>query len=848
MGLRESCKLKKLINGSGDNPIALVPSRNSILYISLHSVLLKGFKIRITELDKSTGKQIGQPTLITDSEVPSEESILYMGSQSGTGFLVWTDKALRSIKIGAIGTKQVTTLNVVPKNGDSIERIVVHAARTAAAHAQFLVHYQGAESHWAEVYHIDPSTSVAKKAYDLPRLGGKGAFSVSTQGSESYFIRHTAFEVTLVSSVDSTVLGHWNVRPKSHGGLIEPQEVSHAVSEVVSRGGSKYSLRSAVVLPSGDWELIRNGDLLWVRPEGLAGVIAAGYVEITKGEEGLAQELAAEGHSSVLGAYIHRIRRHTRDLQHFPSWAEALPARFLSNFPGDKDSPQEQSLRRDSFGFNKIVIVATENGRLAALDTGNHGNVIWNIQAVSLQAGQQWEVVSIDAEDGSALVQGKGGEFLRVVSSTGTILQYQPGAMIASLKTSVPVIDAQGQKTLIPVNVDGSISETPKADFADGIVVVTEGEDGIVRGWALKNKTKPILAWQFMPASGEKIHHVTPRPAHDPVASIGKALGDRNVLYKYLNPNTLLITTIAVKSSSAAFYIVDSTSGAVLHSTSHAGVDTSQPISSTISENWFAYSLFSKSTIVTQDPSQIAQQQFNKGYQLVTSELYESPYPNDRGPLGSSSNYSSISPNVIEEYDNINTPHVISLTYLLPGPISHMSVTSTLQGITPRSLLCVVPHLNALIAIPRHFLDPRRPVGRDPTPAEMEEGLFRHNPVLEFEPRWTLSHKRDIMNISDVVTSPSLLESTSLVLAIGDVDIFGTRTSPIGSFDMLGKGFSKVQLVLTVFALALGTSFVAPLVSPFHRVPRNLSCLFADNLGRSGESRSMGGGRLDGML
>ena len=69
------------------------------------------------------------------------------------------------------------------------------------------------------------------------------------------------------------------------------------------------------------------------------------------------------------------------------------------------------------------------------------------------------------------------------------------------------------------------------------------------------------------------------------------------------------------------------------------------------------------------------------------------------------------------------------------------------------------------------------------------------------------------MSNSIVITSPSLLESTSLVFAFGTVDIFGSRVSPIGAFDILGKGFSKLQLVLTVVALAVGTTLVAPFVS-----------------------------------
>lgn len=761
------------------------------------------------ELDPSNGKLVGHSiSLDSDSDVTSEASILHVGANSGQPFLVWTDKAFKTLKVNKIGTKQVTTLTVPSSNGESAEKIIVHAPRSPKAEPHFLAHFQGADSHWAEVFHVGVET---KKVYDLPRLGGKGAFSTSSHGSDVYFTRHTAFENILASSGGPSILSHWDVRPKSHGGMVDPQDISHAASEVISRGGSTYAVRSALTLPSGDWELIRNGDPYWVRPEGLTGAVAAAFVEIPK-EENLAEELAAESHRGIIAAYVHRVRRHARDLQHFPSWAKALPARVLGSFLGDNAGSQNQGLRRDGFGFHKLVIVATEHGRLAALDAGTHGRVVWNIQAVNLKLGETWKVLGIEAEQKTALVRGKGGEFLRVQSDTGTIVQYQPGGLIKSLKTSVPILDASGETLLIPVHDDGSIGEVPAAEFEPGTIIVTDAQDNVVRGWALWKGPKPTLAWQFTPAPGETVETVTPRPSHDPVASIGKALGDRNVLYKYLNPNVIIITAVGKGTSTATFYILDSASGAVIHSAAHTGVDTNLPIASIVSENWFAYSLFSETSSLSQDASEIDQQKL-RAYQLVVSELYESPYPNDRGSLDISSNFSSISPTFTDKDGTYDTPHVLSQIFLIPGPISSISVTSTLQGITTRSLLCVLPDTKALISISRAFLDPRRPVGRDATANEMEEGLFKYSPMLDFEPKWILSHKRELMSISEVVTSPSLLESTSLVFAFGNVDLFLTRISPIGAFDMLGKGFGKLQLVLTVVALAVGTTVIAPFVS-----------------------------------
>ena len=794
-------------------PYSLVSSKNNVFYLSLHSALLKGYSIRVTELDATTGKQIGQPTVLSsDGDVITEDSILHFGSISGIPLVIWTDKSLKTLKIHAIGTKRTASVKIPTKSGDSAEEIIIHSSGAAAAPPHFLTHYRGANSHWAEVHHVDISTGAATKAFDLPKVAGKGAFSTSSQASNLYFTRHTAFENIVVSSTGPTVLSQWNVYPEGRDGIVDHQNILHAASEVLPKGDSTYAVRSALALQFGDWKLVRNGEPLWIRSEGLAGTIAAAFFEIPK-EEDLARELAAEGMHGPLTAYLHRIKRHIRNLQFLPDRAEGVLKRLLGGLLGDNVMSEDRYLRRDGFGFQKIILIATERGRLAALDTGNQGKVLWNVQAATPKVGDVWHVLSIQAEDGAALVRARGGEFLRIVPKTGEILQHQSAAIDKSLMMSVPVVDASGRHVLMPVNDDGSIGALPKADFALGNIVVTEGKDGLVRGWKVDQNAKLGLLWLFTPASGQILYSVDTRPRHDPVASIGKALGDRNVLYKYLNPNLLLVTTTSNKTSTATFYIIDAISGAVLYSVNHPGIDLSQPIVATMSENWFTYSLYAETTAVTQDTTQIDNQKLT-GHQLVVFELYESPHLNDRGPLDSFSNSSSLHPMAAEENDTpASTPHVISQMYLLPGPVSSISVTSTLQGITTRSLLCVLPELNSLVAISRAFIDARRPVGRDPTALEAEEGLFRYSPIIDFEPKWILNHKRDIMSISNVVTSPSLLESTSLIFAFGKLDLFGTRLAPIGLFDILGKGFGKLQLVMTVVALAVGTAFVAPFVS-----------------------------------
>lgn len=801
---RSSWSQREANGDSGDIPFGLSASHSSIYYISLHSALLKGYKIKVTAMDPLTGASSGHTVLSSDSEVTSADRILFVGTNHVMPLIIWTDKSFKSLKLNVIGKKHVSTIAISPHGAEQIEKIVIHAPHTAGAQAHFLAHFQSSKSHWAEVYHVNIGSGAIRKAYDLPKKGGTGAFSTSTQGTNVYFIRNTDSESTLVSSAKNDVLGNWPMHPKS------PLDVSHAVSEVVPKEQAKYAVRSALLLPSGDWKLLQNGSSLWVRNEGLAGVVAAAFVEPAE-ELDLAEELAIEGHSSVFAAYIHRLKRHFKDLKHLPAWAESLSSRFKANILSDKINLNVQGQQRDGFGFRKLVIVATERGRLIALDTGIQAKVIWDIKLMDLSVQQKWQVINIEVESGIALIRGSEGEFWRVETLTGKTLQYQPGGLLAGLKTAVSVLDAAGEKVLIPVLSDGSLGEYSTTKLPKGTTVITRGPNGFLRGWSLVNDANLVMAWEFAPNSKETITTVVPRPAHDPVASIGKALGDRNVLYKFLNQNLLFVATVVRDMFTVVIYILDAASGQILHVTSHSNTDTNQPITAIMSENWFAYSIFSNTMDLSQDSS-IDSSGSTQSFQLIVSELFESQFPNDRGPLGSSQNFSSIYPAASEGGQTLDTPYVVSQAYSVQGPVSIMAVTSTLQGITPRLLLCFLPSLNALISIPRSYIDPRRPVGRDPSPAELEEGLYRYATLLEFDPRWVISHKRDILGISEVLTHPSLLESTSLVFAFGEVDIFGTRVAPIGAFDLLGKGFSKLQLVGTVVALALGTGVLAPMV------------------------------------
>jgi len=212
-----------------------------------------------------------------------------------------------------------------------------------------------------------------------------------------------------------------------------------------------------------------------------------------------------------------------------------------------------------------------------------------------------------------------------------------------------------------------------------------------------------------------------------------------------------------------------------------------------VSENWFTYSYTSE-----------ASDAISKGQYLVVGELFESLVADDRGPLYANTTFSSLA--------TADTPFVLAQSYQIAERISRLAVTTTRQSITTRQLLAVLADANSIVGIPYAVLDPRRPANRDPTKEEQMEGLVKYAPTIEFDPKWYLNHRRELLGITEVITSPALIESTSIVFAYG-LDIFGTRLSPSFSFDILGKDFNKFQMLATVAALFVATIVVGPLVT-----------------------------------
>lgn len=765
--------------------------------VSLHSALIgDGYSLRVTSLDSTTGGKKEEHTLSTKADIHAREDVLFVGSNGAAPIVVWASKDKNTLHVNVLGTKKIHDMRI--DSTEDIQNIKIHAPQSASSAPHFLVHIQRPTKHWAVVYYLHVASGAVKEAYEIPALPGHGAFSTSENEGELFFTRITNDKMVLYSSTSKIELGSYPLAPSSSGLAL------HAVSEVVKKSEG-YAVRSVMATTEDNWVMVKNGALGWERTEGLSGAVAAAFAEIPEVET-LAKALDVEAHSNPIAAYSHRLSRHIGELQNLPGYLSQVPMRLLNAVvPGDATPVDAGALARDNFGFRKLVILATERGRVFCLDTANAGAVVWNHKVFDIPAGQKWDVkgIFVDNAAGEVTVRGGEDEYIVMRVANGTTVELGAPVDGRTIQATAVVDSAEG-KHLLSVAEGGVLPAVPK-DEAPKDTLVVRGPDNSINGMKFTTSSSSEQAhadaiWTFRPATGERVLSVSSRPPHDPVASIGRALADRSVLYKYLNPNLILVTAVNDAASTLSLYLLDSVSGAVVYSASHKDVDTTQDIATALSENWFTYTFFSAATGTTSA----------QGYQLVISELYESALPNDRG-ANPSGNYSSLEPSEVP--DSLTTPHVVSQSFIIPEPISHLGVTQTRQGITSRVLIASLPRSNGILAIPRNLVDARRQVREKGKPSanDMEEGVVPYSPILDFDPRGLLSHERQVVGVRNIITSPALLESTSLVFAYG-LDVFGTRAMPSGTFDVLGVGFNKVTLTSTVVGLFAAVMMVAPIV------------------------------------
>ncbi|KAL4079874.1 hypothetical protein V8B97DRAFT_656854 [Scleroderma yunnanense] len=614
--------------------------------------------------------------------------------------------------------------------------------------------------------------------------------------------------------------------------------------------------RLLLTTSAGALQLWQHDKLLWSRDEALSTVRVAAFVHLP--QSGTLSGLTTA--SSVEAGFGKHIRQFSqRILQHFYS---------PNPDPEGTGSTKHSELQGDAFGLRQVIVAATTEGALYGIDSST-GDVLWRrlfgLGWASDRVGGR--IVPVKMFVVSEKVRSTGNEAEEEKNRQTVVLVTQRVANNGLVDTVVFEFDpftgddtqlaeqAQGSKLKLNAArgslqgkdvIHGPLVDTFLLPEGNGTVVLLDeflqvqlypdtpdtravlGRLAPTLHLVLPPRTIPdpragpddraslvhtqlvghrltlneelssvhvaYPTWRISLAPGESVRELSPNANAGHIASYGRVLGDRRTLYKYLNPHLRIVVTESVApllpTKTCGIYLLDGVKGALVYHVSVAAVEGRCDVRAALVDNWLVYSYYDVGE----------GEDSTKGWRVVSVEMYEGQKPDDVTRSSELSAYANATMDMTT-YEQ---------AYLVRHGITALAPTSTQFGVTLRDLI-VATRKHSVQSVPRRFLDPRRPASK-PSHAEAEEGLIMYDAVLPDDAGLVLSHNYEVPKVRQIVTAPSRLESTSLVLTLG-LDLFLTRVAPSGTFDVLSENFNKAQLVLTITGLVVAVVVVRPIVT-----------------------------------
>jgi len=133
-----------------------------------------------------------------------------------------------------------------------------------------------------------------------------------------------------------------------------------------------------------------------------------------------------------------------------------------------------------------------------------------------------------------------------------------------------------------------------------------------------------------------------------------------------------------------------------------------------------------------------------------------------------------------------------------------MDVTWTQRGITTKQILATLED-GHIMTLDKRLLDPRRPL--EMKMEDMKEGVPQYFTMLNINPKLFINYHNIVEKPKGIVTTPTHLESTSLVLCYG-LDLFFTRVTGGKSYDRLELIFNEEWIIVGIFLIFIITNIV----------------------------------------
>ncbi|CAG8693541.1 7769_t:CDS:10, partial [Dentiscutata erythropus] len=761
----------------------------------------KSYSIEVVTYDIQTGVLKSKSL---SSKIGHIKDMIVVGGGSNNGFIVWKEgQYVRVNRLGsdAIEQSSLESLyrNVIPSFAGVIGNLEF-VNLDISSRTEFLIQAPTANGNSAA-----NSTSIYSGALDK---------SEQLIISRIRTLSKDLVKVEIVAPAQSLALGSYEISYSmaASGGITKSllDVTTKKINETTS-----VAYRMLVISDDGSVHFFKEDSIAWKREESLTRAIEVEFLDLpekklwTQEVDELDEQSEESETISPLTRYVRRLINHIEQLKDFPGYLLTYVQRFATgNYSVDSSptSKAKTSIYRDTFGFRKLLIFMTRT-KLVALDTSNKGQIVWSRYfGGSISEFQKIFVVRSSTVKYPPVVVaiGKGNItcLFRLNALTGEdfVTDHE---IVAPTEDNVPFsipttahrifklpVEEPDERTHIIALLDEDLKASSLKAFqkfaTSFYFTLSEGIGGkSLNGYnvVVDKISQPFSInrlWKFSFPEGNTIVAIGHKPNHEKIASLGRVLGDRSVLYKYLNPNIVAVATLS-PSSSLDFYLIDIIKGSILYHAAHENVGPSHPVQIIQVENTIVYHFWSEG--------------IEKGYNVVVCDLYESEKPDERFD---NSNFTSFSN---------ERPHVNAQAFMFPYGIRTIGVTTTKNGIPVREFLFALD-TDQVFGLSKRLLDPRRP-RRALTNEDKEEMLIPYEPAIPDNKKFILSYNLSIYGIRHIATSPALLESTSLVLAYG-LDLWFTREAPSKTFDVLSEDFSKGTLLATILGLVIGILITKP--------------------------------------
>jgi hypothetical protein len=264
----------------------------------------------------------------------------------------------------------------------------------------------------------------------------------------------------------------------------------------------------------------------------------------------------------------------------------------------------------------------------------------------------------------------------------------------------------------------------------------------------------------------------------------------------------LTVVTERAEAGELVTHLIDSVTGRLIHRSTIRGTT---PVYVASCDNWAAVHYWSED---------------NTRFEMSVTELFKSQP--DEGPwnivFGNSGN------STMSAY-NMETPIALEKSFIIAQGITALGVTNTAKGITPRAII-MATQSNQVAILHKDILNARRPIPDNLKKAlagveytkipqqfasTADEQIQPYSPMVVIPPTQVVSLTNQVVATRGIVSSPTKLESSSLVFSYG-LDCFFAVVQPSNAFDTLPPGFNYPTMyvsVIGVFAALIFTTKMA---------------------------------------